>query len=510
MERRVLNDRYEIEGPLGRGGMAQVFRATDRVLGRPVAVKVLDRRYKDDATFVTRFQREAQSAAGINHPNVVSIYDTGSEDGIHFIVMEYVDGDTLDDLLRREGPLPTGRAVAIAEPVARALEAAHQKGMVHRDVKPGNIMVDRSGTVKVVDFGIARAAANDTLTRTGTVLGTAAYFSPEQAQGETVDARSDVYSLGCVLYEMLTGRQPFTAESPLAVAYKHVREDPVPPSRLNRNVPPELDTVVMTAMAKDPVARYPSGGPMREALSAAATGEMPAAVGVAPTEQLAGGDTAVMTQPAPAPAPALPEERRGAPAWLPWAVIAVIVLALVVLAYLAFGGEEPRRAEANGPGAEQPPPATTPPEEEPTDPVGIAFANLAAVLREGVSSGEVSEKAAADIGEQAEEALTAYNEGDQEGAAAQLAEAHAVVSESVTLGEITSEERGAAIRAAIDGLAQAMGVTATITEGGGGENGEGEGGNGEGEEGNSSSSGPPDEPPGKAKGHENGEGQGND
>jgi eukaryotic-like serine/threonine-protein kinase len=511
MERRVLNDRYEIEGPLGRGGMAQVFRATDRVLGRQVAVKVLDRRHKDDARFVTRFQREAQSAAGINHPNVVSVYDTGSEDGNHFIVMEYVDGDTLDDLLRREGPLSPGRAVALAEPVARALEAAHQKGMVHRDVKPGNIMVDHSGTVKVVDFGIARAAATDTLTQTGTVLGTAAYFSPEQAQGETVDARSDVYSLGCVLYEMLTGQQPFKAESPLAVAFKHVREDPVPPARLNSSVPPELDAVVMTAMAKDPAARYPSGGAMREALSATATGEMPAAVGVAPTQQVAAGDTSVMTRPATTPATVPPGERRGAPAWLPWAVIAVIVLALVVLAYLAFGREEPRRAGANGPGTEQPPGATTPPEEEPTDPVGIAFANLAAVLREGVSSGEVSEKAAADIGEQAEEALTAYNEGDQEGAAAQLAEAHAVVSESVTAGEITSEERGAAIRAAIDGLAQAMGVTATIPEADVGGNGEGEGGNGEGGgEGNSSSSGPPDEPPGKAKGHENGEGQGND
>jgi tRNA A-37 threonylcarbamoyl transferase component Bud32 len=471
MAQRVLNDRYEIEQPLGRGGMAQVFRATDRVLGRPVAVKVLDRKYKDDAKFVTRFRREAQSAAGINHPNVVSVYDTGSEDGLHYIVMEYVDGDTLADLLQREGPLTAGRAVSIAEPVARALEAAHEKGMVHRDVKPGNIMVDRSGTVKVVDFGIARAAADDTLTQTGTVLGTAAYLSPEQAQGETVDARSDVYSLGCVLYEMTTGRPPFTADSTLAVAYKHVREDPVPPSRLNPDVPPELDAVVMTALAKDPAARYPSGGTMREALSAAATGEMPAAVGVAPTEPLAGGDTAVMTQPATVPATVPLEERRGAPGWLPWAVIGVIVLALVVLAILALGGDGAPRgagqgtqgqpAEGQGPPDQgQTTPAETPPEE--TDPVGVAFANLASVLAEGQSSGEVDDKAVDKVSKEAEEALEKYREGDQVGAAAELGEAHLRVQEAREKGEITSDTRSEEIHAAIRGLAEAMNVTPVV------------------------------------------------
>jgi eukaryotic-like serine/threonine-protein kinase len=481
MAQRVLNERYEIDEPLGRGGMAQVFRATDRVLGRPVAVKVLDRKYKDDAKFVTRFRREAQSAAGINHPNVVSVYDTGSEDGLHYIVMEYVDGDTLADLLRREGPLTPGRAVAIGEPVARALEAAHEKGMVHRDVKPGNIMVDRSGTVKVVDFGIARAAADDTLTQTGTVLGTAAYLSPEQAQGETVDARSDVYSLGCVLYEMLTGRPPFTAESTLAVAYKHVREDPVPPSQLNPDVPPELDAVAMTALAKDPAARYPSGGAMREALSAAATGEMPAAVGVAPTEPLAGGDTAVITQPATVPATVPPEERRGAPGWLPWAVIAVIVLALLVLAALTLGGDgQPRQAGQTDRQGQQPggqPAEGTSPSPAETDPVTEAYLNLEAVVLAGQSSGEVDDKAAEEVRKQADEALGKFREGDLEGAGAELGEAHLKVQEAQFKGEITSEARAAEIHAAIDSLAEAMQVTPMVpsprSEGqGGGDGGE--------------------------------------
>jgi eukaryotic-like serine/threonine-protein kinase len=480
MAQRVLNERYEIDEPLGRGGMAQVFRATDRVLGRPVAVKVLDRKYKDDAKFVTRFRREAQSAAGINHPNVVSVYDTGSEDGLHYIVMEYVDGDTLADLLRREGPLKPGRAVAIGEPVARALEAAHEKGMVHRDVKPGNIMVDRSGTVKVVDFGIARAAADDTLTQTGTVLGTAAYLSPEQAQGETVDARSDVYSLGCVLYEMLTGRPPFTAESTLAVAYKHVREDPVPPSQLNPDVPPELDAVAMTALAKDPAARYPSGAAMREALSAAATGEMPAAVGVAPTEPLAGGDTAVMTQPATVPATVPPEERRGAPAWLPWAVIAVIVLALLVLAALTLGGDgQPRQAgqtdRQGEQGGGQPAEGTTPSPAEVADPVTDAYANLAGVLAAGQSAGEVDIKAFDKVSKEAQEAVEKYREGDLDGAAAELGEAHLKVQEALAKGEITSDTRAEEIHAAIDSLAEAMQVAPVVPsppsqgEGGGGD-----------------------------------------
>jgi tRNA A-37 threonylcarbamoyl transferase component Bud32 len=494
---RVLNDRYEVDKPLGRGGMAQVFRGTDRVLGRTVAIKVLDQKHRNDAKFVTRFRREAQAAAGINHPNVVSVFDTGSEDGLHYIVMEYVDGETLDDVLAREKVLPPERVVAIAEPVARALEAAHQKGMVHRDVKPGNIMLDRSGTVKVVDFGIARAAADDTLTQTGIVLGTAAYLSPEQAQGVAVDPRSDVYSLGCVLYEMLTGRKPFTGDSALAIAYKHVREDPTPPSQVNPDIPPELEAVVTTAMAKDPAQRFPSGGAMQEALSAAATGEMPAmaAVGAEATEPLHGpGDTAVMTAPETAPEPSPERPSRW---WLPWLVIAVILLALIVLGFVAFGGEEPRRAGGGGPAQTETPAETTPPETETADPVGDAYIALLAELQDGTASGEVSEDAAQDIAKSAEEAVREFEKGDLEKAAEKLVEAHVKVQTYQAEGLILSEERAVAIHEQIDSLADAMGIPAPIPE----EEEEGENGNGE------ESSGP-GRSEGKGKGR--GEGDGDD
>jgi tRNA A-37 threonylcarbamoyl transferase component Bud32 len=497
---RVLNDRYEVDKPLGRGGMAQVFRGTDRVLGRTVAIKVLDQKHRDDAKFVTRFRREAQAAAGINHPNVVSVFDTGSENGLHYIVMEYVDGETLDDVLAREKVLPPERVVAIAEPVARALDAAHQKGMVHRDVKPGNIMLDRSGTVKVVDFGIARAAADDTLTQTGIVLGTAAYLSPEQAQGVAVDPRSDVYSLGCVLYEMLTGRKPFTGDSALAIAYKHVREDPAPPSQVNPDIPPELEAVVMTAMAKDQAQRFPSGGAMQEALSAAATGEMPAmaVVGAGATEPLPGsGDTAVMTTQEAGPEP--PPERPPR-WWLPWLVIGVILLALVVLGFLAFGGDEPRQAGGGGPGQTEAPPETTPPEET-ADPVADAYTGLMATLTDGVAAGEVSEKAAEEIRKDADEAVAAFGAGDGEKAAQEMAEAYAKTLEAFDKGEITSEERVAAIQSALQELAAAMGVTISVPEPP--EEGEGDGdeeGNGDGSSGRGNSEG---------KGKEKGRGEGN-
>ena len=224
---RVFSNRYEIQREIAQGGMAEVYLAHDQLLNRPVALKALFPQYAREPSFVERFRREAQAAANLNHPNIVAIYDWGQEDGTYFIVMEYVEGRSLRDLIRSEAPLDPSQAAEIAAEIASAFGFAHRNGVVHRDVKPGNVLLTRSGTVKVTDFGIARVGASDGLTQTGSVMGTATYFSPEQAQGLPVDGRSDVYALGVVLYEMVTGVAPFTADSPVSVAYKHVREDAV-------------------------------------------------------------------------------------------------------------------------------------------------------------------------------------------------------------------------------------------------------------------------------------------
>jgi beta-lactam-binding protein with PASTA domain/tRNA A-37 threonylcarbamoyl transferase component Bud32 len=270
--------------------MAEVYRARDELLGRHVAVKVLNERLSSDRQFVERFRREAQAAANLNHPNVVSLYDYGSDEGTNFIVMEFIDGESLSDIIQSEGPLMPERAAEIARDVAFALERAHAAGLVHRDIKPANIMVTRSGQTKVTDFGIARALdADQTMTQTGMVMGTAAYLSPEQAQGNPVDSRSDIYSLGCVLYETLTGTSPFTGDTPLSIAYKHVREHARPPSAQNADVPASLDAVTMKALAKNPENRYSSAAEMAEDLDRFTKGERVHAT------PLLGGETRVAT-----------------------------------------------------------------------------------------------------------------------------------------------------------------------------------------------------------------------
>ena len=280
---RLLGDRYELDGVVGRGGMAEVYRARDLRLDRVVAIKTLRTDLARDQTFQARFRREAQSAASLNNPSIVAVYDTGEDLStgvpVPFIVMEYVDGRTVRDLLIEGHRLLPERTLEITSGVLRALEYSHQAGIVHRDIKPGNVMVTRNGDIKVMDFGIARAMsdAQATMTQTAQVIGTAQYLSPEQARGERVDARSDLYSTGCLMYELLTGRPPFTGDSPVAIAYQHVRENPVPPSRLDPSLPPWADSIVLKAMAKSPNDRYQSAAEMQADIQRAASGMQVAA-----------------------------------------------------------------------------------------------------------------------------------------------------------------------------------------------------------------------------------------
>jgi serine/threonine-protein kinase len=277
---QVLAGRYEIHRKLARGGMAEVFLARDRSLDRPVAVKVLFPEFATDPAFVERFRREAQAAANLAHPNIVGVYDWGAENGTYFIVMEYVDGKSLAEIIRTSGPLHPRRAAEVAFEVAGALGFAHAKGVVHRDVKPGNVIISTSGVAKVTDFGIARALSSpsEDLTAAGAVMGTASYFSPEQAQGFPVDARSDLYSLGVVLFELVTGRAPFTGDSPVAIAYKHVQEQPPRPSDIVAGVPVGLEAIIGRLLAKQPDHRYRSADDLRADLRRWLDGETPLAL----------------------------------------------------------------------------------------------------------------------------------------------------------------------------------------------------------------------------------------
>lgn len=307
-----LTDRYQLTAHLARGGMADVYQGHDRLLNRKVAVKVLHSQLSNDEAFVKRFRKEAQAAANLTHPNIVGIYDWGQLDTTYFIVMELVEGRSLREVLKSEGTLLPRRAVEIAADVAAALSVAHRAGLVHRDIKPGNILLSPDGTVKVTDFGIARAwDDSQELTKTGAVMGTATYFSPEQAQGSTADERSDVYSVGVVLYEMLAGAPPFRGDNPMAVAYQHVSQDAVAPSTLNPDVPESLDGIVLTAMAKSPDARYQTAEAMRQDLWAALQGRSPVvSAPAAAAAAYAGEDeasTQVMTQAVP-PATAPPDQ----------------------------------------------------------------------------------------------------------------------------------------------------------------------------------------------------------
>ena len=340
----VLLERYEVGALLGSGGMAEVYEGRDRLLARRVAIKVPLPQYAHDPAFQQRFRREAQAAASLSNPGIVAVYDTGMQDGTPFIVMEFVEGRTLKEAILAEGPLYPDRAAEIAADVCAALAAAHARGLVHRDVKPPNVMLTPSGRVKLMDLGIARADATETATQTATqatMLGTALYLSPEQAQGLPVDPRSDLYSLGCCLYEMLTGTVPFTGATPVAIAYRHVREDPTPPRMLNADVPAPLEAICLKAMAKLPDNRYQTAAEFQSDLerfrngqpvqatplldAAATTQAIPRGDGGSdPTAMLGGATAADYAEP-------YEEERRTSVGW-----IVVSVLALLAVGAAAF------------------------------------------------------------------------------------------------------------------------------------------------------------------------------
>jgi beta-lactam-binding protein with PASTA domain/predicted Ser/Thr protein kinase len=358
----IVDGRYKVLSRLGSGGMADVFLAEDQQLGRKVALKLLHRRFAEDPDFVERFRREAQSAAALQHPNVVGVYDRGSFEDTYYIAMEYLSGRSLKQLIRQEAPLDPVRAIDLTIQILQAARFAHRRGVIHRDLKPHNVIVDDSGHAKVTDFGIARAGASD-MTETGSIMGTAQYLSPEQAQGHAVSAGSDLYSVGVVLYEMLTGRVPFDAESAVTIALKHVSEAPAAPTRVNGGIPPELEQVVMWALNKNPADRPQDAAQFISVLeqvkasilagqrgqrtssmaAVAAVGAYqtaataPAAVAAAPVaEPVLGNGAAVLDE-----EPLAPDERG--PRW-PWIALAVLLLLLAGGGLAAYLLSRPTKA----------------------------------------------------------------------------------------------------------------------------------------------------------------------
>jgi beta-lactam-binding protein with PASTA domain/predicted Ser/Thr protein kinase len=316
----IVDGRYRVVARIGSGGMADVYCAEDLQLGRNVALKVLHSRFAEDAEFRERFRREARSAAGLQHQNVVSIYDRGEWDGNYYIAMEYLEGRTLKEIVQREGPLAPERAMDLTVQVLRATRFAHRRGIIHRDIKPHNVIVDEEDRAKVTDFGIARAAGASDMTQTGSIMGTAQYLSPEQAQGHAVSEPSDLYSVGIMLYELLTGRVPFDGESAVTIALKHVNERPVPPSMINPAVPPELEGVVLRALEKDERYRFPDADSFIAALEHARAALRPGPV----VEE-------AVVYPAPTYEELYEEEAAGRRWWL-W------LLAFVLVLLLAGGG----------------------------------------------------------------------------------------------------------------------------------------------------------------------------
>jgi predicted Ser/Thr protein kinase len=449
----ILVGRYDIGTLLGRGGMGSVFAGFDRTLGREVAVKVLAAERVEDGVFVERFDREARAAASLSHRNVVAVFDSGAQDGTPFIVMERVSGRTLSALIR-EGPLPVARAAEIAVSVAEALGAAHVRGIVHRDVKPGNVMVAADGQVKVLDFGIARALNATSLTYTATVIGTASYLSPEQAAGAPVDARSDVYGLGCVLYEMLTGRPPFLADAAAGVVHQHLTRPPAPPAELRPEVTAGLQEVVLRCLAKEPGRRYVSAEELCGALRACS-----ASVGAPARTELQTEATRVLE-----PAAGRPRRRNRMAALAGALLLGAVGLALVL--DLASSGSGARRSASTKPAASVKPAragasaAKAPPHPSTAAGAATAPASTAAALTVLIlgdqQRGLIEPSAAQAILHRSAELLQAYSSGNAENAARRLAELDSQIEALGASGAITSPSAAAGLKASVAALAGAL------------------------------------------------------
>jgi serine/threonine-protein kinase len=471
----VLGGRYTLLTVLGTGGMATVWRARDETLGRDVAVKVLSPQHAADAGFLARFEGEARHAAAVSHPRLVTVFDCGVEGGTPFIVMELVAGHTLRQVLDEAGMLPPGQAAAIAAAVCEGLEAAHAAGLVHRDITPANIVLN-GGEVKVLDFGIARADGTSAATAAGTVVGTAAYLSPEQASGRPADPRSDLYSVGCVLFEMLAGRPPFTADSAVGLAYRQVHDDPGPPSAWRPGLADGLDRVTAQLLAKDPALRPPTAAAARAALLAVfpaagaapnkGTAVLPVPPGTVPPEPVPPGS--VPPEPVP-PGTAPDTPRRG---WRPrpaeaalGAALAASLIALMVVLLTEGGGGQ---AGASGSPSARPAvtvterataTVTSSPSAQPDtslSPVAAAAAALVGDLKEGVADGQVAQQAGQNLFNQLQQLL--FQPGmDSQQLQQQYSQLVQAYTQDKSQGQITGQA-ATSLSSAISALGTALGT----------------------------------------------------